>query len=380
MQIIDIAEDYRRQRVEAEAKKLNFATMGRAHFVAWVEANRARLLDMARSNGLKDEAALESVEEYLQLVAASPLRSEYDDISGYLVLKAVIDRIENICREESIAIHEGVVFGVFPGFGANAFQLRVPTTDASIIAVSTYFIPFCNQLSKLITKSLPYTPDGGEFRVSNDPAEVRSRLNSEKWLSAYWALSLTHFAVDGSIPQRFNFGNFDVPESVTRIQILDSMDTFAIAHEYGHHIARHGNIVSSQSAADIITSEFEADLFARGITMRFGDLGDLPNLYATSGSGAVILLGAAELVDRVTRIIFVDNDSQSKTKTHLSLDERIINFAKLDENISPDMQATFRDMRGCFREIIEVIWREVEPAIHVLAKNVDFASAAKTTV
>ncbi|NOX84043.1 MAG: hypothetical protein GXP06_13875 [Alphaproteobacteria bacterium] len=378
MKNIEIAEEYRRQRVEAESRKQGFDTVGRDGYLAWAKKNRPKLLEIARNNGFEVDRLDSAVDDYMQLLAEAPARSEFDDIGSYIILKSIIDRIENICGEVTAPTHDGVVFGAFPCYGVNAFQAQVMTTEASIIAVSNQFIPFCNQVSKAMAKTLRHIPRGNFTQVVNDPKEVDVRLKEEPYLAACWALLFSHYAVDGWTPRNLGWGAFSIIETSTRVRILEAIETFAIAHEYGHHVAKHGQINSSAATSDLFEIEYEADLFARGITMRFGTEATPPNPYASSGACAVMLFGFIELIDRTKAILSKGGaDLIQKPCSHPLMDARIQNIEKLDANIPPQVQAQFSVMRSCFREIIEIVWRHIEPAIIEVAGKVDLSQYAE---
>lgn len=376
--IIHIAEDYRQQRVTAEARKLEFETMGRENYEQWINQNTARLLALVTDSGLSEIEAKDVLEDYKALVAASPKGSDFDDVGSYIVLRQLVERVEHVCKNNRIPIKDGVVFGAFPSLGVNAFLSNVPTTQVGMLCVSSAFVPFFSILSKLMTKLLLHRSTGEFTQVINCPVSVKERLDADPMLTANWALLFGHAAVDGWIPRNLHHGQFSVFETATRIMLVDAIGLFVVAHEYGHHIAGDGEVLSSLRGSDPKISEYNADLFARGVSMQFGSKQTPPNLYAASGVGAVIALGANELIDRAQKLLGVSHHS-SDLDTHPSFEERILNIASLDQHHEPAIIEQFKDMRDCFKEILEVIWIAIRPSLVALANEVDFKALQGST-
>jgi hypothetical protein len=363
---LDIAEDYRRQRQAADARHSGFDTMGRDGFLRWMEANEDVLTKIAENGGATGDAVREAVEEYKRTVSELPVGSPFDDVNAYLILKRIVREVETICREGQVPIRHGVVFGVSPELGLKASQMPVLTTEASIIAVSMPFLPFCNLVSKTLALSMPHTLDGQLCKVSNDPTEVSSNLRSQPALLAQWARIFSSYAIFGWPSDWAQLPIRGIGHNFTRIRLLSAMETFAVAHEYGHHVLKHGLHGSTGEVANRVEDEHEADIFARAISMTAGLQSDPPNFYAASGVGGVIMLGVLELVARTKAVLLTGSDQLQPRKTHPPLQRRIEYIAALDNNSPDDYRKAFIDMRTCFKSILENIWVEISPVFQDL--------------
>ncbi|MGJ4939304.1 hypothetical protein ACQR1W_01920 [Bradyrhizobium sp. HKCCYLS1011] len=362
------AEDYRRQRQSADAYRNGFRYTTET-FDKWLARNEQLLRDIIKANGTSDADVEQVLEGYKSYIAAAPPGSQFDDKNARAILGQILQDIERLCREQKIPIRNGVVYGVAPELGLLAGQREVIETDVSIIDVSMPFLAFCNCVSKLIARTLPHErePSIDErkslTKVSNDPAAVVARLRASPELIGEWILIVLHFAC-GWLPPSLIKPPPDQAGQVTRIFLLKSMEWFALAHEYGHHVMKHGQATSSsEETYNVLRDEHEADIFARAASIALGDRAEPPNLYAMFGVGGVIVLGMMDMVRRARWVLETGADNVSADKSHPPLADRINVFGLLDQMLPEELRPMATDMRNCFLKIIEGIWESVLPAI-----------------
>lgn len=355
------AEDYRHQRQAAEARASGFDALTREDYLAWMEAHDAQLLEMAQRSGLSGEDARAAVDEYKSRIRMAPPGAPFDDTNFRLILEEVVHDIESICRQGQIPIRDGVVYGVSPQLGLQASQMGVLGTEASIIAVTLPFIPFCNLISKTLALCLPMQVSSSGPAACNDPIKVAAHMRSHPVLFRYWIRILRSYAVEGWPPPRPLPQVSGIRQSVLRIQLLRAMELFAIAHEYGHHVLRHAKVTPTDTTDDNFRLEYEADTFAQAASAAIGSRGEPPNLYAMSGVGAILILGSLDLVRRARSVLLRGESEFAPPTTHPPLKERIQHIALLDANAPEDYQEAYRDLRECFLAILEGIWVVIEP-------------------
>jgi hypothetical protein len=361
------AEDYRQQRQHADAQRNGFGYSS-ASFDGWLAQNEQRLRDLIKENGTDDIDVETTIEAYKAYLASASPGSKLDDRNARAILDPILRDIENFCREQKIPIRNGVVYGIAPEFELLARQREVMATDVSIIDVSMPFLVFCNCVSKALARTLPHEA-GPLIKVSNDPAVVLPILRASPTLLGEWTLIILHFA-RGELPPHFITPPPDqVGQQVIRILLLRAMEWFALAHEYGHHVMKHGQATSSAEAHKAFVDEHEADLFARAVSIALGDNAEPPNFYALSGAGGVIVLGLMEMIRSARWVLETGLDSAPAGTSHPPLVDRVKVLGLLDQQLPEQLRVIAKDMRECFLKIVEGIWEDVLPVLQQAHKE-----------
>lgn len=360
----EIAEDYRRQRQAAAARKSGFTPMRDDEVEQWLNENIDLIRNIARANSVSEGDIDSVVETYRQTLRTAPRGSPFDDVNALVILGRIVDDIGRFCIENDIPIRGGIVAGVEPAFGTNIHQANVPTTDVSIIAATIPFIALCNLVARVMARSLPHypVPDSLPY-VSFDPEEVRGHLMSRPDVVYEWSQLIAHYAMLGWPPQQNMSTSPQGWEQMTRIQLLRALELFAVAHEFGHHVEGHGVLLSSEDRTDMLTEEHEADVFARVASIKIGATDQPPNRFAVAGVGGVVILGVLDLVRRA-KALLAPHDKESDSsydETHPPLAERLSMISILDQYLPEAWRTSAPIMRQCFADILEIIWALTEP-------------------
>jgi hypothetical protein len=301
--------------------------------------------------------------EFKKELAAVPLPSPHDDPFTHSVVHMLSRQIEEACGELGIPLRSGVAYGSNASLDVSAGKYGVHFTKASVVTLSVGFITFCSSVSQMFALSLPHERDGDRLMVSFAPGPVLARIDSDTKLRRYWGKVIADYAC-GSGP--LSVGNRLVPEpaSFTRMQILFSMERFALAHEYGHHVGQHGSLMAAEagSKAGHLAQEFEADLFALSIDRYVGMRDPRPNPFAASGAAAVLLLKSHDCVRRVRQILRAGNDEIQSDGVHPDTADRIAAFDSLDEQFSEPQRSNLRKMRNDCAEIVEEMYARLKPS------------------
>jgi hypothetical protein len=313
---------------------------------------------LARTYTINDQEAESLVNRLFEGVTTEGI-SPIDEPYGHRIVREIVGKIDEICAKSGIAIREGVVVGVSPTEGLHAYQSEVPATGASIIDFAMPFLMFCNQVAILLARTLPHSESEAGQAVDCDPTRVSNVLSTEPALFGTWVMLLAHYAIEGwpltlpSLPG-------DVERVRSRLDLLFSMELFAVAHEYGHHALMHGVAESSSPDGDATMMEHDADGFARMVSMAIGTNSERSNIFAMSGAGAVLMLGALDLVRRTRHVLEAGNTNFPPREIHPPLCERVTHIGSFDCFAPQELREKFAAMRLNFLGIVEALWTAVE--------------------
>jgi hypothetical protein len=147
------------------------------------------------------------------------------------------------------------------------------------------------------------------------------------------------------------------------------MEVFAVAHEYGHHLLKHGLADSSVETADLFGDEHDADGFARLVSIVIDSEEESLNPYARSGVGAILMLGSLDLVTRTKAVLRSGLDQPPPRRRHPPLADRIQRIVDFDRLMPDEIRPRLADLRRYFMSIKEIIWRAAKPTIEDLHRQ-----------
>lgn len=149
------------------------------------------------------------------------------------------------------------------------------------------------------------------------------------------------------------------------------MERFSLAHEYGHHVGRHGRRMAIEAGGDAhaVGHEFEADLFALSLERYIGMREERPNLFALSGASAVFLLKCHECVRRVRQIFSTGEDAIQSDGVHPETSERVAAFDGLDHQLPDSQRDDLREMRNSCAAIVDDMYRRLKTVFVAMHKQ-----------
>jgi hypothetical protein len=292
------------------------------------------------------------------------LPSALDEPMFHTIIATHCEEIETVCRSLKLPLRSGVAFGVNPGIGLEVAQHPVPMTEASIVSVSKMFFPFCGIISKALSRSLPHdiTPKLARAIFSMD--RMFENINSEPALKTYWVEVIASFALFGT-PTLIRPDVISGPLAVTRARLMVAMELFAIAHEYGHHIAYKGPVgeasVGAQRKDGLYSDEFEADYLACVVCSHVGLRQTPQNHYCLWGVGGVLVLKSLELVRRARYTLLSGADHAPALNTHPPVADRIRAMDAFNDLAPKDQKGPSEELREFFGEAFDRMWRGLFP-------------------
>jgi hypothetical protein len=360
----EVAEDYRRQRQAASSRITGYKARTPAEQLEWIDENKETLLKLIRGTEPPRPDDEDHLEAYKEAIEGASAGSEFDDVNLRATLDRLIREIEDACLEHGISIHAGVAYGSDTALGLGIGQRPVLETEASIIDVSIHFLSFINQISRLLGRTVPYDRvDEDRVLIVRDINLVRKTLEIDIDLAHDWSEALTSFAATGVQAQSPTVPLND-PQNVIRTLALRAIELFAIGHEYGHHALKHGRVTTSDEAAtDPFEDEFAADLFGCVCCMVICSKEEEENFYAVSGAGAVVILGALDLIRRVRAVLETGRDEPPSRSHHPPYPERVSNLGKVDAKLHADNRRQAADYRQFCFDLVEAIWERIKPIV-----------------
>jgi hypothetical protein len=370
---IAAAKDYWGQLFERSARNPLATLVARDEIIEGAE-ERAKVLLAAR--GVPPEQIDALAAQFAADLANAPVTSPGIDPHFESIFNGLCDRVEAAIAKVSKSGPVRVARGIEPQVGVFAARLGVMMTDASVITVGSQIFRFCNVVGKALTTTIMIDP--GAWDTVDDRQALRALLRSRPDAVRYWVDILVSFSFTGSsvsvpfvtLPREWN---------ALKDRMVDAVEIFVVAHEYSHHLMRHGRLLeaSADSSADPRArgEEFEAD----SIAIMIGQMvtGHLPdeNLLMISGAGMVVMLSALEMLARARRLLGLGMDGNARA-SHPSAADR---FAIIDrqEHLWGNDAVALRAQRLAYVRMMDVIADEVLPIVEELAATDEFREAAE---
>ncbi len=334
-------------------------------------ADRAKALLAER--GVAAEEIDDLADRFAADLAGAPITSPGVDPHAEVILGSLCDRIETAIAGVS-KDQVRVARGIEPKVGAFAARLGVMMTDASVITVGSQLFRFCNVVGKAMARTIMIDPKAWD--TIEDPVALRQVLQSQPDIVRYWVDILLSYALTGTniMVERAVLSGGD---AALKDSIVDAMEIFAVAHEYSHHLQRHGRLLeaSSEAGADRPArgEEFEADSIAIMIGQMVTGFSPAENLVMISGAGMAILLSALDLLAK-TRAILALDDLRARN-THPTPQDRLAMIDRQPHLWGADAVSLSR-YRATYVRILGAISDEVFPFIEHLASTDEFRAAA----
>jgi hypothetical protein len=356
------AERHRRDRQEAEAGRSMAKPVSREEYLKWYDEGHSERIEVAKAIGVPNEYAEKIVAEQRGHLVAVPVGSGFDAPDIMSILLPLSNDVKAALRLPEL-LRNGVLISptssLTPGYG----RLVSVYPDTSIVEIGEFTLRFCNQVAKAMALTVP---DGvypavrkfEKYRKDGTPPTDEEVL--KRWATVFQAYATQDAPsfLDKNQP----------PFLGARWAIMDAMELFAVAHEYGHHV--NDGLAPSD---DSISEERRADLFARVVCYDVGHrVRNTPyNFYLTSGAGAALLLGSLEILLKTRQMLKYGNDLLKVSETHPAVMDRVRVFDTLEKGLldlsyKPER---FSKFRYAILFILETIWLALKPGFEALHKN-----------
>ena len=305
-------------------KQLQNRGASRSRFALITEADAQKRL-------MENPQILEKIWEALSVkkIDAQKEIQRFFPSSGKLAFQSHVEKIST--RLNSILEREDghpfipPIVSILPGPSLSPVHQRVLSTDTEIILIPMELMMLSNLVARSI--AMVINPRASKDKKIHIQLPSAIDLNDSKHAHGLNYLSmiiLFHIAHRES---------FFVPlppigkrHEPLRSWILDAIETFAIAHEYGHFVAGHSDEPADaesrvEGIPPHIAMELEADFIGQTLSVAVGQKTKNPLLI--TNIGAILLLHIGEYI-RQARSILNEGKSAPASDTHPSLEQRIL--------------------------------------------------------
>lgn len=258
------------------------------------------------------------------------------------------------------------VVGVLPGPSLSPVHQRALSTDTEIILIPIELINLSNLVARSIAMILNPRGSKGKGIVAPSPSAID--LNESKRVRGLLYLSMIiHCHITHGESYLVPLPPIGKRHEPLRSWILDAIETFAIAHEYGHFVAGHSDEPADaesrvEGIPPHIAMELEADLIGQSLSMAVGSQTHNPLL--SHNIGAIILLHIGEYI-RQARSILNRGKCAPASDTHPSLEQRILALKiSSAENFCERIPESVKIQQDHWNSFMNNIWLELEPFFH----------------
>ena len=272
-----------------------------------------------------------------------------------------------------------VVTGIEPTLGVFASRMGVIMTEASIVSVGSQVFRFCNVVSKALAPTELEAP-GGWYTLAAGLAGLMNRRARPDVLTC-WFQVVASFSMLGTsvyIPLKIPHPT----EVFLRGEILDALEIFMMAHEYAHHILKHGRLQSASSDSgkgeDAQREEFEADALAIAIGQMVTGHQPHENILMLSGVGMVVFLKTLQMLDEARQLLGITANCVASHGSHPAVADRL-NHVDRQDWLWPKLSIEFRHFRCAYCNMMRIVWEEIRPQFEEIGRGTRSTSSASGT-
>jgi Fe-S cluster biogenesis protein NfuA len=351
---LESAHNYRSQQQERHKEKLE-------QISTILNSIRPELIRHAGTFMPPDIDARTLVKDALE----GPEQSQaFDEPLSQSIVEQLRSKIEGAAADLSLPLRSGISVGAILREGLSPETQPVMMTDASIVLVTPWLLLLCNRVAKLVARSLPLSRKNGQIVLSSRVEEMRETVENDTELYADWLRLFLDCCRSPAEPEMGRTYGLKEERMFFWVQLLNAMELFAIAHEYGHHIACHssgGEISAAGEATDLQHArEIEADLLGTMLSAHAGMRETpAPNIFAISGIGAIILLSIEEKIRRGYNILANGADAPFAAGTHPPLELRINTIRQIIEQATQGKDRELAlNIQSCMVDFLEWVWED----------------------
>jgi hypothetical protein len=256
----------------------------------WLASSRVVRAEMAKRVAPKDYDQL--LAEFEGAAAAFVPKTRYDTFSANMIFSSIVTLVNDASAELGIRLKRPVVLAASTTLAAT--PMAMPSQDQHLLFAGEGTFAFCNYWAKMWSELYGSLAQAhGTARM--DGNKVKETLLSNPKLLALPTTMALYYASTGTM---VGYGPL-VRWGPLRMELLQAMEVFVIAHEYGHFILEEGLGGVGQIPDEL--RQFEEEHFADAVgyllSRAYGNLHK--NWSAFSGAAVVLFFRSVELCELV---------------------------------------------------------------------------------
>jgi hypothetical protein len=288
-----------------------------AKVTEWIKSNPPALQRLYDRHLGGDAAA---IDKYVREATGYTPTFAHDTFHSTAVFTQVLLKVQAACSTPNVSPRNSVVLSSSTEIGLTPLA-RPSSSGDHVLFVGPGKMAFCDYWAKAYAAMLkrfslqchPVTLDRADLfslaKLFPEPLLLIGRL-------------LLHYAFCGTF---INFGEVTVPDEniALRMELLQSMEIFAIGHEVGHFVweERRPNQSSSPDAEESHATEYFCDQYGQAVSRWHGVAENNWSCFVTSG--AILYLHSGSLSQRLFSKYRGDSGDDAESESHPRTCDRI---------------------------------------------------------
>lgn len=293
---------------------------------SWVTNNRSRLQEMAQHTIGPDGPSL--VEHLERSVGSFIARTRFEMPATGAIFEPLFEDIKKVAA--GIGLKPIRTVEIMTSTASGASPAALPTHGEHVLFIGLGTSSFCNYWAKCVSSLVSAISEVLGFKRISSVEEIDQVFRTDATGLILAARLSLYYAVFGTT---IGFGEVRQPKRHLgyRLQLLQAMEIFAVAHEYAHFVAEE-RLTQYSGALDPAHSQ-GLELFCDELGLVISrECGNLTNNYLSfTGIGALVFFRAIQLCESVRALVAnsaLDSASIAERRddesSHPAPDERIL--------------------------------------------------------
>jgi hypothetical protein len=291
--------------------------------------------------------------------------SRYERLDHRSRLIDLVRRIESAIPKCGFNLLIRPVVGTLPTRDINAKAYQIPDGTGHIVAFESGMFIFTEVLARTVAESLTVRRRFGVRPLTFDKQAVIAHIGRHPGiLHGFSDLIFTQISLGTCQYTNKLFLPIGFRLNETYDPLRDSVDTFVLAHEYGHVILGHPAAEEPVSDAERVQQEFEADEVALQLTLAAFD--DPKWAYG----GAVLFLTAVAVLDLAAAVLQNGRGIVLNAPSHPSPPQRLSKLAaNLQKFVRPVARQAADELGQMIKWLFMDLWEWLQPAFEVAHRD-----------